>query len=122
MLPRAFARLDCFAAVALALVAGAVVVPSMARARGIARGGTDQAQLGLLMQGFHSFAASHNGSYPLPSRLDLGNTTVAAPAGLHIQKDNTGNIFSYMIYHGYTTPEMMVSPVETASARVRASR
>lgn len=60
-------------------------------------------------QAFVVWASSNNGSYPLPSELDLKNDTIA---GLASTKDTTGNILSVLIMNGSIAPEMLVSSVE----------
>jgi hypothetical protein len=59
------------------------------------------------------WAQTHDDEFPLPSRLDGNNQTVNLPAGTpSIVKDNTGNIFSVLIYNGFTMPELTVCPAE----------
>jgi len=108
-----FAVKELVACAALSAIGIATICPSMAAIRVQARGPSDQAQLGLLIQGFHTFATANNGSFPIPSRIDTANTTISTPPVFARQKDNTGNIFSIMIYSGYVTPEQLVSPAES---------
>lgn len=61
------------------------------------------------------WAQNNNGEYPLPSRLDRSDMTVAAAGRA---KDTTANIFSMLIYSGFIPPEMCVSPAET-NRRIR---
>jgi hypothetical protein len=60
-------------------------------------------------QGMVMFAQNNNDSYPVPSLLDKGNTTMAANSF----KDLPRAITSVMIYNGFFGPELCVSPAES---------
>ncbi|MGH7130829.1 MAG: type II secretion system protein [Phycisphaerales bacterium] len=71
-----------------------------------------------VVQAMQAFADNNQGSYPLPSRLDLTGTTIG-PAGAATNsqleaKNNLGNVLSILIFNNAITPEMCVSPAEVS--------
>ncbi len=92
------------------------VITTLSAQRGEAQRIQDQRQVGNLMGALHTFASTNNGAYPLPSVLDAKNATVVAFQPL--QKDNTGNIFSILIFNGLITPAELISPAESNTATV----
>ncbi|MEM9083235.1 MAG: hypothetical protein AAGB34_06520, partial [Planctomycetota bacterium] len=69
----------------------------------------DGTQLRAIAQALTHFAASNNGSYPLPSLLDANDATVSGPPE---SKNTTANIMSILVYDNALTPEMYESPME----------
>jgi hypothetical protein len=60
------------------------------------------------------FGHNHQDSYPLPSELDKGNATIASSLPgdePDVTKDNTGNIYSVMVFNGLP-PEILRTPAE----------
>lgn len=97
---------------------GGNMVEALARARQSARQIKDSTQLRGIHQGLIMWAQNNNDEYPLPSRVDRRNVTVAEEGRA---KDTTANIFSIMIANGTVTPEFFVSPLEP-NDNVRAIR
>jgi hypothetical protein len=95
----------------LVAVGSALGAPAMARGRGAARGTTDQFQVRQLYQGLASHAETNQGKYPAPSQIDLNNTTMAR-ANRPLEKNTTGDLMSFLVFNGYVTLEMLVSPAE----------
>ncbi|MFN5944022.1 MAG: prepilin-type N-terminal cleavage/methylation domain-containing protein [Phycisphaerae bacterium] len=56
------------------------------------------------------FAQNSNNVYPIPSELDRANTTLTADSA----KDDPGNMLSILLYNGFFSPELLVSPSEQA--------
>ncbi len=109
---RAFTLIELLVVIAIIGVLISILMPSLSKAREAARQIKDAANMRSLVQGMVIWAGNHNDAYPLPSELDRGNQTVnpgAFPAGV---KNNTGNIFSVLIYNGFTPVELLVSPAE----------
>ncbi len=102
-----------FVAFVLVVLVG-ILLPAMPPRHRPHRQLKDQIQLRSIMQSLVLFAESNHGEYPLPSKLDPDNHTVAgsdaAPGGEH--KDVTAHIFSKLIYDGYFPTELAVSPSE----------
>lgn len=79
-------------------------------ARDHARTLKDQTQVRGLTQAMIVWSANNNGQYPLPSAVDLKNTTInAAPAS----KDTTAHLFSLLVFNGFVPTEMLIAPTET---------
>lgn len=80
-------------------------------ARDAARELKDQTQVRGIVQSLVIFSQNTpTGSFPRPSKIDLKNTTVRAvgPA-----KDTSANLYSVLIYNGFVSTELLVSPAET---------
>jgi hypothetical protein len=99
---------------AMVLVCGfaAILLPALGKARASARQLKDSTQVRGMVQAMIVWS-SNNQTYPLPSEIDLKNTTVSDPGNL---KDTTGNILSVMIFNGNISPEICISPAESNSA------
>ncbi len=67
------------------------------------RDATQQRGIG---QAMYIWAGNNDGTYPLPSLVDVNNTTVPE---LGRAKDTTANIFALLIQDGSITPEMCLS-------------
>lgn len=83
-------------------------------ARAKARQLKDSTQIRGLHQGMVLWAQNNADKYPLPSEIDKSDFTVAERGKL---KDTTSNIMSIMVYNGFFSPELLVSPVEN-NARI----
>jgi hypothetical protein len=57
------------------------------------------------------WAQNNSDNYPIPSQIDKGNTTVVSNAGT--PKDVPRNIISVMIFNGFFSPELCISPAES---------
>ncbi len=69
----------------------------------------DATQVRGIHQGLVMFGQNNNDLFALPSAMDVGNSTVKATGA---EKDTTANIISIMIWNGFFSPELTVSPVE----------
>lgn len=70
----------------------------------------DATQIRGIHQGMVLWAQNNADKYPLPSEIDKSDTTVADRGKF---KDTTSNIMSLMVFNGFFSPELLVSPVET---------
>ncbi|GAB5494926.1 MAG: hypothetical protein Phyf2KO_00060 [Phycisphaerales bacterium] len=75
------------------------------------RSWADATRVRAIGQGFILWADAADGIYPLPSKLDLANETVAEEGRA---KDTTANIMSVLVSDGYITAEVLVSRVENS--------
>lgn len=75
------------------------------------RSWADATRVRAIGQGFILWADAADGIYPLPSKLDLANATVAEEGRA---KDTTANILSVLVSDGYITAEVLVSRVENS--------
>lgn len=116
---RAFTLLELLAAAAagsvlLACVAVCIGEPGgesndLETARGKARQIKDATQLRAIHQGMVLWAQNNADKYPLPSLVDKDDATISDRG---TRKDTTGHIMSLMVYAGFFSPELLVSPVE----------
>jgi len=110
----AFTLIELLVVMAIISLLISILLPSLGKARDAARQLKDSNNIRSAIQGMVIWANSDQDDYPLPSKVDRGDQTIAAANPL--EKDNTGNIFSLMIYQRYLPPEMCVSPSEINSA------
>lgn len=77
----------------------------------------DSANVRGIHQGLVLFAQSNRDEYPLPSKLDKNNATIAlsSPNADPTEKDTTANIISVLIYSTFFGPEICISPSEINS-------
>jgi type II secretory pathway pseudopilin PulG len=92
------------------IVIAALLLPALGMARASSRQIQDSTQIRGIHQGMVLWVQGNNDSYPLASRLDKDNTTVAE---LGREKDTTANIISIIIYNGFFSPELCISPAES---------
>jgi hypothetical protein len=116
---RGFTRTEAVVGFVAMVVIGAIalfVLPTMGRTGRGNRGLTDQTQVRGIHQGMVLFAQNNQDRYPIPSELDKGHTTLSSTSG----KDDPGSVLSILIYAGFFSPELTVSPAE-AKPRIKPS-
>ncbi len=77
------------------------------------RGLKDSTQIRGVHQGMVLWAQNNQDRYPLPSLVDKDGTTIAGEGD---EKDTTANMISLMIFNGFFSPEICVSPAEANGA------
>jgi type II secretory pathway pseudopilin PulG len=116
---RAFTLIELLVIVLVLCLILAALLPSLARPRVNSRPLKDSTQIRGIHQGMVLWAQNNQDRYPIPSDIDKDNATIKLADGKDPEsKNTTANIISIMIYNGYFSPELCVSPAE-ANADIR---
>lgn len=86
-----------------------IMLPAVGKARNSARQLKDSTQVRGVHQGMVLWAQSNSDTYPVPSQIDKGNTTLAAGS----EKDLPRHVASVLIFNGFFSPELAISPAES---------
>lgn len=109
-LRQGFTLIELLVVMAIISILISILLPALGKAREAARQLRDSNNIRSTVQGMVIFANGNQEEYPQPSKLDRGDQTIQAANSL--EKDNTGNIFSIMIFNQFLPPQMTVSPSE----------
>jgi prepilin-type N-terminal cleavage/methylation domain-containing protein len=111
-----FTLIELLVVIAIIGMLISILLPALGQARKTARQLKCSTNLRSIVQSLVLFAQNNGDDYPVPSAMDRSNATVA-PGGLDpnsadFTKDNSGNIYSIMIFHGFFSPEILRTPSE----------
>jgi prepilin-type N-terminal cleavage/methylation domain-containing protein len=113
----AFTLIELLVVIAIISMLISILLPALGQARKTARQLKCQTQVRGIIQSMVIWAQNNADDYPLPSRLDKSDATVMVPMGSvvgeNFMKDNTGNIFSLMIFYGFIPTELTRCTSET---------
>src|ERR1051325_9448534 len=109
---KAFTLIELLVVIAIIALLIGILPPARGRPRQSARQLKDSTQVRGIHQGMVVWAQSNGDDYPLASRIDKQNYTIAVTAGQEADKDTTGNLMSMMIFNGSLSTEIMINPAE----------
>ncbi len=115
---RAFTLIELLVVIAIIALLVGILLPALGKARASARQLKDATQIRNIVQAMVVFAQNNGDSYPLPSRLDSGNTTINNHGNDITRKDNTGNILSILVFQGSVSTELCINPAESNTAQI----
>jgi len=111
---RAFTQVELLCVLAVALLFLCLLVATFWPVSRPSRGNSGHERDYLKLRGIHSamelWAEQHQGSYPLPSRIDLANTTTREVGSA---KNTTSNIYSVLMFGGYISFDSVISGSES---------
>lgn len=110
----AFTLIELLVVIAIIGTLISILLPALGQARKTARQLKCSTNVRSLIQGLVLFAQNNQEEYPLPSRMDRNDATIQlAPTEPSYIKDNSGNIYSLIVFNGLVPPELLRTPSET---------
>jgi hypothetical protein len=104
-------RIDLIVLLGIAIVLAAILLPAFRRGRTNSMHLASSSQLNGMMRCFLNWSSDNRQLFPLPSRIDVNNTTVPELGGA---KDTTSNILSVLMWNQYLSPAYMRIPPRNA--------
>ena len=110
---RAFTLIELLVVIAIIGMLISILLPALGQARKTARQLKCSTNIRSMVQAFIMWGHNHQDTYPLPSQLDANDATIhLGSAEPPFIKDNTGNIYSIMVFNGFFPVEILRTPSE----------
>jgi len=109
---KGFTLIELLVVIAIIALLIGILLPALGKARASARQLKDSTQIRGVHQGMVLWAQNNNDKYPFPSDIDKGNQTMA----LASPKDKPAHMMSVLVFNGFFSPELCVSPAESNAA------
>jgi prepilin-type N-terminal cleavage/methylation domain-containing protein len=119
--PRGFTLVELLVVMAIIALLLGLLLPALARARNTARQVKDSTQIKQVHSGLVTAAADSNGSLPLPG--EINRRGVLHGRGAQDERvNNHANLYGAMIARGYMNAQILVSPAESNTKVIPATR